>query len=89
MKERNERMFYMVSYETKYMWVYEEVHYSFDVNTEYGMRMANPLESEEDLLPSIRQLITSIKPTLQAARSQSAVLEMVTHLEETDDNFHR
>ncbi|XP_038070180.1 protein broad-minded-like [Patiria miniata] len=51
--------------------------------------MADPLGSDEDLLPSIRQLISSIKLTLRAAGSQTTALEMVTHLEETDDNFHR
>ncbi|XP_022098111.1 protein broad-minded-like [Acanthaster planci] len=51
--------------------------------------MADPLGSDEDLLPSIRQLISSIKPTLRAAGSLATALEMVTHLEETDDNFHR
>ncbi|XP_071784786.1 protein broad-minded-like isoform X1 [Asterias amurensis] len=51
--------------------------------------MADPLGGEEDLLPSIRQLISSIKSTLRAASNMAAAEEMVLHLEETDENFHR
>lgn len=51
--------------------------------------MANAVGPEEDLLPSIRQLITSVAPSLQAAGSLAAAEECLFHLEETDENFHR
>ena len=56
---------------------------------ESRVKMADPLGGEEDLLPSIRQLIGSIKPTVRAASSLPAAEDMVLHLEETDENFHR
>ena len=44
---------------------------------------------EEDLLPSIRQLLTSVAPMIRASGSLPAAEEMLMRLEETDENFHR
>ncbi|PIK61695.1 hypothetical protein BSL78_01399 [Apostichopus japonicus] len=51
--------------------------------------MAHAVGPEEDLLPSIRQLITSVSPSLQAAGTLAAAEDVLFHLEETDENFHR
>lgn len=51
--------------------------------------MAHAVAAEEDLLPSIRQLITSVSPSLQAAGTLAAAEDVLFHLEETDENFHR
>ena len=46
--------------------------------------------AEEDLLPSIRQLVTSVKPMIRAAHGSLPLVEdMLMRLEETDENFHR
>ncbi|XP_077866594.1 protein broad-minded-like [Saccoglossus kowalevskii] len=45
--------------------------------------------ADEDLLPSVRQLISKIEPTIRSASSVDEAEEMLLHLEETDENFHR
>ncbi|XP_072017188.1 uncharacterized protein [Amphiura filiformis] len=44
---------------------------------------------EDDLLPSIRQLIASVTPIIRASGSLPTAEEMLMRLEETDENFHR
>ncbi len=44
---------------------------------------------EEDLLPSIRQLIASVTTIIRESGSLPAAEEMLMRLEETDENFHR
>ncbi|XP_070575308.1 protein broad-minded-like [Ptychodera flava] len=45
--------------------------------------------AEEDLLASVRQLVSKVEPSIRAANTVSEAEDMLLHLEETDENFHR
>eukprot|EP00057_Strongylocentrotus_purpuratus_P010856 XP_011665330.1 PREDICTED: protein broad-minded [Strongylocentrotus purpuratus] len=47
------------------------------------------LDTEVDLLPSIRQLISSVASSIQRSSTLATAEDMMVHLEGTDVNFHR
>ncbi|XP_071503621.1 protein broad-minded-like [Diadema antillarum] len=47
------------------------------------------LDADVDLLPSVRQLISSVSASIQGSESLAAAEDMMVHLEGTDENFHR
>ncbi|XP_041453945.1 protein broad-minded-like [Lytechinus variegatus] len=47
------------------------------------------LDTDVDLLPSIRQLVSSVATSIQRSSSLAAAEDMMIHLEGTDENFHR
>ena len=44
---------------------------------------------QSDFNASLKQFIASLEPSLKAAGSLSAAEDILTHLEATDENFHR
>ena len=56
--------------------------------------MAGEMGEDEDSFygvfnASLKQFIGSLEPTLKAASSLTAAEDILTHLEATDENFHR
>ena len=46
-------------------------------------------ENRDNFFASLNQLILSLEPAIKEAGSVSAAEDILTHLEATDENFHR
>lgn len=46
-------------------------------------------DTHDNFFASLSQLITSLEPAIKQAGSVSAAEDVLTHLEATDENFHR
>ena len=46
-------------------------------------------ENHDNFFASLNQLILSLEPAIKEAGSVSAAEDILTHLEATDENFHR
>lgn len=46
-------------------------------------------ETRDNFFASLNQLILSLEPAIKEAGSVSAAEDILTHLEATDENFHR
>ena len=53
-----------------------------------GIIMAELLEGE-DLVKSLKQLVISFGPYIREAGSAEQAEELLLHMEESDENFHR
>lgn len=52
--------------------------------------MEGDTEMEQDnFFASLQQFITSLEPAIKEAGSVAAAEDILTHLESTDENFHR